>query len=172
MITLDKGMSLRSLLDRIRTQSDRTCTLYVIVPFIEIGTHSWRSTLLAAKAGARVRLITRSPTSLDLASEIRCLERLGGRLIIVENLHAKAIIWFGRSRRDKAAFIGSNNFTSSSENHSIELGMFVVGDGSAENLLYRDLKSFVENLASPCRARRAQCRSGRRELQWGPRTKT
>ena len=163
-------MSLRSLLDRIRTQSDRTCTLYVIVPFIEIGSHSWRSTPMAAKAGARVCLITRSPTSFDLANGISCLERLGGRTVIVENLHAKAIIWFGRSRRDKAAFIGSNNFTSSSENHSIELGMFVVGDDPAENLVYRDLKSFVENLASPRRPHRAHSGSACRGLQRGQRT--
>lgn len=165
MIALDQGRSLRGLLDRVQTQSGKRCTLYVAVPFIEIGSHSWRATLIAAQAGTKVCVITRSPSSPEVAEQFRNLERLGGRTVIIENLHAKAIMWFGASRRDRAAFVGSYNFTRSSESHSIELGIYVVGDGLAENLFYRDLKSFVEDLAFAHRPGRACSRHACRRLQ-------
>jgi phosphatidylserine/phosphatidylglycerophosphate/cardiolipin synthase-like enzyme len=165
MIALDKGRSLRTLLDRVETQSGRRCTLYVAVPFIEVESHSWRATLAAAQAGARVCVITRSPSSSDIADQFRNLERLGGRTVIVENLHAKAIMWFGTSRRDRAAFVGSSNFTRSSESYSVELGIYVAGDGLAENLFYRDLKSFVEDLVFPHRPSRVYSHRACRRLQ-------
>jgi hypothetical protein len=112
--------------------------------------------MTAAKAGAQVCLITRSPAEPDLADEFSTFRRLGGRTVFVENLHAKAIMWFGATRRDKAAFIGSHNFTRSSEFHSIELGLSVIGDGPAENLLYRDLKTFVEGLTASYRTHKPQ----------------
>lgn len=146
MIAIDNGTILRWLLNQVSTQTDRTSSLYVIVPFIEVASYSWRCTLKAAQAGVPVCVITRSPASAALAAELETLERFGGRIVTVENLHAKVVIWFGNSRRDKAAFIASNNFTWSSEAYSIELGVFVIGDGPAENRLYRDLKAFAEDL--------------------------
>ena len=137
------------LLSRIESRSVCRCRLYVITPFVEAGSRGWRAILAAARTGAVVSLITRSPASVDLANEFHALRALGGRTVFRDNLHAKALLWFGNSTRDKAAFVGSHNFTLASERHSVELGLFVVGEGPVEDAIYRDLKTFISELMNP-----------------------
>jgi phosphatidylserine/phosphatidylglycerophosphate/cardiolipin synthase-like enzyme len=105
--------------------------------------------LAAARAGAVVSLVTRSPASPDLANAFGALRAFGGRTVFVDNLHAKGLLWFGDSTRDKAAFVGSHNFTLASEHHSVELGLFALGEGLVENTVYRDLKTFISELMNP-----------------------
>jgi phosphatidylserine/phosphatidylglycerophosphate/cardiolipin synthase-like enzyme len=149
MITIGQGRLLGELFDRIESRSRRGNHLYVITPFIDVESHGWRATLAAAQAGSLVCLVTRSPASLELTNAFAALRAVGGRIVVVDNLHAKGLLWFGDSGRDRVAFVGSNNLTMASEHSSVELGLFAQGDGRVENHVYRDVKTFIEELTNP-----------------------
>lgn len=152
MLVLDDGSQLRRLLRGIGGRSYRPGTLYILVPFIEADTSFWRATIAAARAGVHVCVVTRHPADPGVAKDIQELRGLGGRAVFLRNLHAKAVLWLTASQDGRAAFIGSHNFTLSSELRAIELGLLVSGNGPLENVLYRDLQSFIAGLTD-CRHR-------------------
>jgi hypothetical protein len=148
MVLLDEGPGLRAALRQIARRPQRRGTLYVLAPFIEAETALWRATLGIARAGARVLLFTRQTLDHQILSAIREFILCGGRTVFLGNLHAKAFLWLPDSPKERAAFIGSHNFTRSSETTAIELGVLIWGDGSIEARIYGALRRVIGRLSS------------------------
>jgi hypothetical protein len=146
MVVLDKGPGLRAALHQIARRPQRRATLYLLAPFIETDTALWRATLGIANAGVRVSSFTRYTADRQLLNALHQFNRLGGRTVFVENLHAKAFLWLADSPKEKAAFIGSHNFTRSSEMTAVELGVLIWGDGWIESRIYDALRSAISAL--------------------------
>lgn len=157
MIVLDNGDGLKRLLRRV-VASGRRGVLYVVVPFIDHLGRLWQDTLVAARKGVKVRLVTRTPADAVVAEEIDELRSCGARTLFVEKLHAKAVLWKTAKRRERAAFVGSLNFTCSSECTALELGLLITGGGIVEELIYRDLTHFVARLDDALHTRFVQVR--------------
>jgi len=164
MVLLDKGPGLRATLHQIARRPQRRATLYLLAPFIETDTSLWRATLGIAKAGVRVLLFTRQTTDQQVLDALHQLNRLGGRTVFRGNLHAKAFLWLPDSPKERAAFIGSHNFTRSSEMTDVELGVLIWGDGCVENRIYDALRSIMSALstAGDVSAWKVRCRKAYR----------
>ncbi len=157
MVSLDDGKGLRQLYYKITCRSLRGANLFVVIPFIEKASFFWQRTLSAAKNGVRVHLVTRTPTEPQVVEDIHELQSFGARTLFVKNLHAKAVLWLSGRREERSAYVGSLNFTWSSEQNVIELGLLVTGNGPVEDLIYRDFTWFIcglENIHCPAVASR------------------
>src|SRR5882672_9423604 len=114
MVLVDGGPGLRGALRQIAQRPPSGGTLFLLAPFIEARTALWRSALAIARAGVQVLLFTRPTRDQCVLGAIQEFTRAGGRTIFLGNLHAKAFLWLPHSPKERAAFIGSHNFTQSS----------------------------------------------------------
>ena len=145
MLVVDEGRGLRAVLHQIARRPPISGTLYVLAPFIEAKTALWCASLAIARA-VRVFLFTRPTADQCVLSAIQDLTRVGGSTVFLRHLHAKAFLWQPHSPKEAAAFIGSHNFTHSSESTAIELGVLISGEGSIEAGIYSALRSVVSKL--------------------------
>jgi phosphatidylserine/phosphatidylglycerophosphate/cardiolipin synthase-like enzyme len=139
MITLDRGRGLEELLHRAVAFAGPGTRLDVAVPFFDSDSRLWKLIFLAARKKATVRLLTREPEETTKQEELTQLLEARAKVVLVPNLHAKALVWLGRTREDMLGYVGSHNLTLSSEDWSLEMGIIFRGRGMVEMLLLRDM---------------------------------
>jgi phosphatidylserine/phosphatidylglycerophosphate/cardiolipin synthase-like enzyme len=139
MITIDRGTGLEGLLDRAFAFAGPGTRLDVAVPFFDPDSRLWKLLSLAAEKKATVRILTRHPQDTAMQSALFRLLEVRAKVVLVPNLHAKALVWMGHAKDDTVGYVGSHNLTLSSEARSLEIGIVFRGRGTVEMILLRDL---------------------------------
>lgn len=130
MIQVDAGNKLFELLARAEQLGDRS-RLDIAVPFFDTDSQLWELLVAAVLSGSRVRLMTR-PAEDALHSDLfDTLSDRGVRVIQLPRIHAKSFLLSDRKGRHSMGWIGSHNFTRSSERTALELGIVFSGNGGA-----------------------------------------
>jgi phosphatidylserine/phosphatidylglycerophosphate/cardiolipin synthase-like enzyme len=156
MIELDQGQHLQELLERA-AQDSRGARLVVATPFLEGDSRLYRLLLAAARNGSQVRLLTRLDRRLAQYGLARELIDAGVRLCNLPKLHAKAVTLDFDAHHQRLGWIGSANFTTASENGSLELGVIVAGNDMLESRVLTSLRGLLDGWAY-CPAKRASRR--------------
>ena len=155
MIELDSGRLLLRLLTRAAYRACKGVRVDVATPFFDPESPPAQLLKAIAASGARVRLFTKAAEDQHKQKVLDQLSQSGVRVIPVRPLHAKAVLWVGKSHDDVMGYLGSHNFTNSSAKWAFELGVFFSGRGAVEALLLRDLCSAFEGWERAARQARA-----------------
>ena len=115
MVAIDLGSGLEELLNRAVALAGHGTRLDVAVPFFDYDSRLWQLLVSAAQKRATVRLLTRQPPESDKQDELSRLLKAGANVVLVPSLHAKALVWVGRTHEDVLGYVGSHNLTLSSE---------------------------------------------------------
>ena len=134
MINIDAGGEIPELLIRSEQLRDRG-RLDVTVPFFDTDSRLWGLLVSAARAGSRVRLMSRPPVDALQSEHFADLVDLGVRLVQLPRVHAKLVLLSDCGGRHSMGWIGSHNFTKASENTAQELGVVFRGSGAVETRL-------------------------------------
>jgi phosphatidylserine/phosphatidylglycerophosphate/cardiolipin synthase-like enzyme len=152
MIKVDAGNELSELLTRAKQLGDRA-RLDVAVPFFDTDSHLWQLLSAAAQSGSRVRLLTRPAEDALQVEHFSNLSDLGVRLVHLPRIHAKAVLLCDRGGRHSMGWIGSHNFTKTSERTAEELGIVFSGMGSVEIRLLQEAMTQLDAWAYQARTK-------------------
>jgi phosphatidylserine/phosphatidylglycerophosphate/cardiolipin synthase-like enzyme len=119
--------------------------IYLVSPWVDESVHGLVDVLdVARRAGSRVLLVTRTPSSPAHAAAVARVASLPrGEVVINARVHAKAYI-FERRSGSCFAVVGSANLTQSPKALS-EIGILVLGRDS--DRIMRDLVGVVHKIA-------------------------
>jgi phosphatidylserine/phosphatidylglycerophosphate/cardiolipin synthase-like enzyme len=146
MIRVDNGAFMTKIFESAAVELPEWRRLDVLSPFFDTDASAWRLMHAARNSGLAVRLFTRWPEEPEKQAALILCQKLGIRVELAANLHAKAVLLLGSSARYHAGWIGSHNLTRSSEKTCFELGVAFAGEGNLEGGLYRDLLSWISSL--------------------------
>jgi phosphatidylserine/phosphatidylglycerophosphate/cardiolipin synthase-like enzyme len=146
MIRVDNGAFMTKIFESAAVKLPEWRRLDVLSPFFDTNASTWRLMHAARNSGLAVRLFTRWPEEPEKQAALILSQKLGIRVGLAANLHAKGVLLSGTSARYHAGWIGSHNLTRSSEVVCFELGVAFAGEGTWEAELYRDLLSWISSL--------------------------
>lgn len=165
MIQIDEGQILYEIMLAAARQRNKRC-MYVAVPFIDTGSRLWRLLNQGVDSGMHLRLLTRPPCREGIDTMVRRLSRRANQveIIFMPDLHAKAVVLIEPNNRSVMGWVGSHNFTSSSESWAHEMGVAFVGRDDAVIRMSQQVLSTLDGWAQA--ARSGQPRSPIKHLRY------
>lgn len=145
MIQVDQGRTLYEILQKWARACPDT-KVHLAVPFFDEKSHLWRLLEQGMCSGSSIRLITRIPRDGTRKALLRNLSSRFKHINIIplHNLHAKAIVLIDRKSRGMKGWIGSHNFTLSSESWALELGLAFGGTDKVATMLCRQVLAALD----------------------------